>query len=181
MDLRPENASDHVAVRDLHLAAFGDHGRVVAGLVEGLRCAHGESAVELVAADGEEVVGHLLFTPGLLDAPRRLVEVAVLSPVAVRPARQRQGIGTALIRSGLDRLAKRSLPVVFLEGPPAYYGRFGFRAAGGLGFRKPSLRIPDDAFQALLLPPYEPWMTGTLVCSHVFWEHDAVGLRDPMA
>jgi putative acetyltransferase len=68
---------------------------------------------------------------------------------------------------------------VFLEGPPDYYGRFGFRAGGGLGFRKPSLRIPDDAFQALPLPSYEPWMTGTLVYSHVFWEHDAVGLRDP--
>jgi putative acetyltransferase len=51
-----------------------------------------------VAADGDEVVGHVLFTPGLLDAPRRLVEVAVLSPVAIWPARQRQGIGSALIR-----------------------------------------------------------------------------------
>jgi putative acetyltransferase len=59
------------------------------------------------------------------------------------------------------------------------YARFGFRAGGELGFRKPSLRIPDDAFQALMMPSYEPWMTGTLVYSHVFWEHDAVGLREP--
>lgn len=151
----------------------------MAGLVEGLRRAHGESAFELVAADGDEVVGHLLFTPSLLDAPRRLIEVAVLSPVAVAPTRQRHGIGSALIRRGLNQLADRLVPVVFLEGSPGYYGRFGFRAGAGLGFRKPSLRIPDDAFQALRLPCYEPWMTGTLVYSHVFREHDAVGLREP--
>jgi putative acetyltransferase len=181
MDFRPEHPDDHLAVRDLHLAAFRDHGQVVAGLVEDLRRDHGESAVELVAADGDEVVGHVLFTPGLLDAPRRLVVVAVLSPVAVMPTRQRQGIGIALIRRGLDQLADRSVPVVFLEGPPGYYRRFGFRAGGALGFRKPSLRIPDDAFQALRLPSYEPWMTGTLVYSSVFWEHDAVGLREPTA
>ena len=179
MEIRADNGDDHVSVRDLHLAAFGDHGRVVARLVEGLRGAHGESALGLVTVDGAQIVGHVLFTPGLLDAPRRLVEVAVLGPVAVWPGRQRQGIGSALIRRGLDQLAERSLPVVFLEGPPGYYARFGFRAGGELGFRKPSLRIPDDAFQALLMPSYEPWMTGTLVHSHVFWEHDAVGLREP--
>jgi putative acetyltransferase len=55
--------------------------------------------------------------------------------------------------------------------------RFGFSPGGALGFRKPSLRIPDDAFMALPLPSYEPWMSGTLVYSQVFWEYDAVGLR----
>jgi putative acetyltransferase len=48
-----------------------------------------------------------------------------------------------------------------------------------LGFRKPSLRIPDDGFQVRLLEGYEPWMTGTLVYSPTFWEHDMVGLRKP--
>jgi putative acetyltransferase len=47
------------------------------------------------------------------------------------------------------------------------------------GFRKPSLRIPDDAFQVAALAAYEPWMTGTLVYSATFWVHDCVGLRDP--
>lgn len=178
VQIRPESVGDRAAARELHRAAFGDQGRMVAGLVEGLWAAHGEDAVGLVAAEGDEVVGHLLFTPSLLDAPCRLVEVAVLSPVAVSPARQGQGIGSALIREGLDRVAERSFPVVFLEGDPGYYGRFGFRAGRELGFRRPSLRIPDAGFQALPLPSYEPWMTGTLVYSHVFWEHDAVGLRE---
>jgi putative acetyltransferase len=47
-----------------------------------------------------------------------------------------------------------------------------------LGFRKPSLRIPDAGFQVRLLPAYELWMTGTLVYSQTFWDHDLVGLRD---
>jgi putative acetyltransferase len=147
-------------------------------LVDGLWEAHAARAVGLVAVEGDEVVGHALFTPSLLDAPRRLVEVGVLSPLAVSPARQRHGIGSALVRQGLDALARRSVPVVFLEGDPGYYHRFGFRAGAELGFRKPSLRIPDAGFQALLMPSHEPWMTGTLVYSPVFWEHDAVGLRD---
>lgn len=177
MEIRPENAGDHGAIGDVHRAAFGDRGDVVADLVDGLRAAHGDRALGLVALDGDEVVGHVLFTPSLLDAPRRLVEVAVLSPVSVVPARQRQGIGSALIRRGLEAAADRSFPLVFLEGSPDLYRRFGFRAGKELGFRRPSLRIPDEAFQALPLPGYEPWMSGTLVYSQVFWEHDVVGLR----
>jgi putative acetyltransferase len=84
----------------------------------------------------------------------------------------------ALIRLGLGILVERSVPVEFLEGPPRYYSRFGFTPGGEQGFRKPSLRIPDAAFQALTLPSYEPWMTGTLVYLEHFWRHDAVGLRD---
>ncbi len=134
--------------------------------------------MSLVAVERNAVIGHVLFTRSLLDAPRRLVDTAVLSPVGVRPDRQKQGIGTALIRRGLSVLAERGIPLVFLEGPPDYYARFGFRRGDELGFRKPSLRIPDLAFQVLPLAAYEPWMTGTLVYSQVFWEHDAVGLRE---
>jgi hypothetical protein len=80
-----------------------------------------------------------------------------------------------MIRRGLEILTERAVPVVFVEEPPQYYARFGFEAGAGQSFRKPSLRIPDAAFQALRLPSYEPWMTGTLVYSDTFWRHDAVG------
>ncbi len=122
-----------------------------------------------------------MFTPSLLDAPRRLVPVQVLSPIGVMPACQNRGIGTALIHRGVELLADRGVPLVFLEGDPAYYSRFGFEPAAKHGFRKPSLRIPDAGFQVLRLPAYEPWMTGTLVYSEAFWRHDLVGLRDPDA
>jgi putative acetyltransferase len=164
----------------VHLAAFGDHGEMVANLVADLRetVAAGDG-VSLVAEQAGEVVGHTMLTPSLLDAPRRLVPVQVLSPVGVLPGRQGHGVGSALIRRGLELMVERSVPVVFVEGPPGYYGRFGFAPGLAQGFRRPSLRIPDAAFQALRLPAHEPWMTGTLVYPDVFWRHDAVGLREP--
>ena len=56
-----------------------------------------------------------------------------------------------------------------------------FERASGAGFRSPSLRIPDAAFQVARLPPWEAWMIGTLVYSETFWALDCVGLRDPDA
>ena len=67
---------------------------------------------------------------------------------------------------------------MFLEGSPAYYPRFGFRPGSEHRFRRPSLRIPEAAFQVHLLRAYERWMTGTLVYRQAFWDHDAVGLRE---
>lgn len=177
--VRAERDEDHGAVRQVHIAAFGDHTPMVADLVDDLRRSlTADSGLSLVAEQAGEVLGHVMFTRSLLDAPARLLPVQVLSPLAVRPERQRQGIGTALVRNGLRILADRGVPVVFLEGDPAYYARFGFRPGAELDFRKPSLRIPDAGFQAIALPAYQPWMTGTLVYSDTFWRHDAVGLRD---
>jgi putative acetyltransferase len=181
--IRMEQEDDRSAVRSLHLAAFGDHGPVVADLVDALRDEiTTEDGLSLVAVDrAGTICGHVMFTRGWLDAPRRLVDVHVLSPLAVLPDRQGQGIGSALISAGLEVMIERAVPVVFLEGDPAFYARLGFAAGGGLGFRKPSLRIPDLAFQAIRLPGHQPWMTGTLVYADTFWRHDAVGLRDPSA
>jgi putative acetyltransferase len=75
-------------------------------------------------------------------------------------------------------LDERGVPVVFLEGSPTYYRRFGFSSGGKLAFRRPSLRIPDAAFQAIQFSAFEPWMRGTLVYADVFWEQDAVGRRE---
>lgn len=166
----------------MHLAAFGEHGLVVANLADELREAVATGAgLSLVAEDAGDIVGHVMFTPSLLDAPRRLVNVQVLSPMAVLPQCQRQGVGTALIRAGVQAMTERSVPVVFLEGDPGYYSRLGFEAGAAQGFHKASLRIPEAAFQAIRLPAHEPWMTGTLVYAEAFWRHDAVGLRDPNA
>ncbi len=181
MPLREERVHDHQTLRSIHRRAFGgEHGDIVANLVEALR-RDDPTAVSLVAEEADSVVGHVMFSRCLLDAPRRLVEVSSLSPLAVVPEWQRRGIGSALIRHGLQELDDRRVPLVFLEGDPQYYSRVGFGPAGGHGFRKPSLRIPDQAFQVVRLSAYEPWMTGTFVYSDTFWRNDCVGLRDKSA
>jgi putative acetyltransferase len=177
MQIRVETPADRSAIAHLVERAFGDgHGRVVADLVDALR-RDDPGFLSLVAEDDGELTGHVMFTRSLLDAPDRLLPVQVLSPLAVTPERQRQGIGRALIRHGVAELDKRDVPLVFLEGDPAYYSKRGFVAGDGMGFRKPSLRIPDAAFQVMPLTAHRPWMTGTLVYLHTFWDLDCVGLR----
>lgn len=179
MLIRTEELRDRDAVSHVVMDAFEADGEHVAELVDALRpLVTPASGLSLVAEEDGFVVGHVMFTSSLLDAPRELVEVQVLSPLAVLPDRQRHGVGSRLVREGLRVLDERRVPVVFLEGSPSYYPRLGFVPGGECGFRKPSLRIPDKAFQAMRLGAYEPWMTGTLVYSDVFWRFDAVGLRN---
>jgi len=167
MQLRIEQPHDHAAVRDIHRRAFGASGAKVVTLVDALR-ADDPAALGLVAALDGDVVGHVLLTRSLLDAPRRLVEIQVLSPLGVHPDHQRRGIGSALVHHGLQLLGERGVPLVFLEGSPVYYGRLGFTPGAARDFRKPSLRIPDEAFQVAALAAYEAWMTGTLVYAAPF-------------
>ena len=173
---RPELPGEEAEVRSVITDAFGEP--VVADLADALRASpDGIEGLSFVAERAGQLIGHILFTRSLLDAPRRLVEVLVLSPVSVVTACQGNGVGTALVRHGLRHVARRSEPLVFLEGSPAYYRRFGFQPAGEHGFRRPSLRIPEPAFQVIRHPTYEDWMTGTVVYSRVFWDLDCVGLR----
>jgi putative acetyltransferase len=177
LSIRAETAADHRAVRQVHSLAFGDN-RVPA-LVDALRAAPAPLApTSLVATVQGRVVGHVLLSACRLDAPRRIVDVLALSPLGVVPDHQRNGIGTRLVEHALAAADRRRVPLVFLEGSPRYYGPRGFRTASAAGFRSPSLRIPDAAFQVARLSAYEPWMTGTFVYSETFWALDAVGLRD---
>ena len=180
VEVRAERDGEGAAVAEVITRAFGgDHGAVVTELVASLREVSRYRALSLVAEAQGVVVGHVMFSRSLLDAPRRLVSVQVLSPLAVVPEHQRRGVGARLVRHGLELLEARADPLVFLEGSPRYYARFGFVPASRQGFRSPSLRIPDAAFQVLRLPAFESWMSGTLVYAQPFWWHDCVGLRGP--
>jgi putative acetyltransferase len=164
--------------RALSIAAFGGD-RHIGVLLDALRASWAwDDSLSFVAEHEGEFVGHVLYSRAILNAPRALHGVLVLSPVGVRPDVQRQGIGSALITTTLRRLHDRVEPLVFLEGHPTYYPRFGFVRAADHGFVAPSVRIPTDAFMVYRLPAYEPSMTGALVYPDAFWRADAVGLRD---
>ncbi len=126
MIIRDETPSDHAAVRDLVAAAFGQPDE--ADLVERLR-ADGDAAIALVAEDNGSVVGHILFSR--MQAPFRALGLA---PVSVAPERQGTGIGSRLIRAGLERAQSEGWQGVFVLGDPAYYRRFGFDPALAKGF-----------------------------------------------
>lgn len=132
----------------------------------------------LIAELDTEPVGHVMLSLAMIDAWKSLAEVLVLSPLAVLPDRQGAGIGTALVAGAVALAREVGAPAVFLEGAPRHYGGRGFVAAEPLGFRRPSLRIPAPAFQVMLLPAYQTWMTGTLIYPPPFWDLDCVGLRD---
>lgn len=175
--VRPMNSDEYAAMRAVSVDAFGDDEHIGV-LLDALRDSwawHDELC--FVAVLDDEIVGQVLYTSAILDAPEQLIDVLLLSPIGVRSDRQRQGIGSQLIRSTLAELQTRPEPLVFLEGSPAYYPRFGFQPGGPLGFDKPSRRIPDKAFQVFALEGYDPSMTGTLVYPDAFWRTDSVGLR----
>lgn len=103
-------------------AAFGRPDE--ADLVRQLRD-DGDVVLELAAFEGDTVLGHILFSP--LTVQPATVSIAALAPVSVLPARQNQGIGSALIREGLARCAAIRFDACAVLGEPKYYSRFGFR------------------------------------------------------
>lgn len=172
---RVMRADEFDAVRELSASAFGDDD-MIRSLLGELRASWAwEDELSFVAERDGALVGQVLFTHAFLDTAREVVDVLVLSPVGIRPDLQQQGIGTALIEHALEVVRRRREPLVFLEGSPRYYPRFGFRQASDLGLGAPSPRIPPAAFQVLMLPPHEPWMTGNLVYPDAFWRVGAVG------
>lgn len=91
----------------------------------------------VVAEVGGQVAGHVMVAPvqlqGDQDSATRARRVRMLGPVSVAPERQRQGIGSALVRAILSGLRGAPEPMVVLWGHRAFYPRFGLRPAAAFG------------------------------------------------
>lgn len=146
MTIRPEASGDRTAVHALTTAAFGQPNE--ADLVDRLR-ERAEPYLALVAEDNGETVGHIAFTP--VTAPGAS-GVMGLAPMAVQPEHQRRGIGSALVRAGLEACRTAGATAVVVLGHPAYYPRFGFAPAHRYGLRD-AYGAPPEAFMALELAP----------------------------
>lgn len=145
--LGDEQPGDAAAISDLVRAAFDGAPHSdgsEAAIVDGLRRA-GALRLSLVAEQDGAIVGQVAFSPVTVDGADR--GWLGLGPVAVRPDRQGQGIGDALVRQGLARLEAQGAAGCVVLGDPAYYGRFGFRADPGLVLPGP----PPKYFQARIL------------------------------
>jgi putative acetyltransferase len=164
LTIRPERRRDAGAIAAVVTAAFGD--AAVADFTARIRSSAGYvPELTFVGEDDGEVVGFTMLSRVSLEHGRRLL---VLTPMAVRPDRQRTGIGVALVRAAIAAADARREPFVLVEGVPEYYPRFGFRSATGLGLLRPDERIPEAAWLALPLSGYDPGIRGRVVYPDFF-------------
>jgi len=141
MRIRTARPEDATGIRAVNVSAFGTTAE--ADLVDAL-CERATPMVSLVADDDGAIVGHILFTPMTLDTDHEL-KVMGLAPMAVATGRQRQGIGTVLVHTGLDECWQLGAAAVAVLGHPAYYPRFGFAPASTFGLMS-QYDVPDDVF-----------------------------------
>jgi len=178
LEIREAGDVDTPAIEAVVEAAFGGQGTAVNDVMARLRGVE-DMAVELVAVADDDVVGCVALSRAWLDARERLVDVLVLSPLAVSPDHQCRGVGTRLLAAVPEAAERLGAPLVFLEGAPGFYSARGWSAATDHGLERPSRRIPEPACQVMLLSAHGPWLTGRLVYPDVWWRLDLVGLRDP--
>ena len=126
IEIRDEQPGDIAAIREVNRQAFGqdDEGRII----DALR-ANGAATLSLVAADRGAVIGHIMFSPLSIGQATGVG----LGPMAVAPSHQRQGIGSRLVRAGIERLRTSGCPFVVVIGHPHFYPRFGFQPAAPYG------------------------------------------------
>ncbi|MEM6794116.1 MAG: N-acetyltransferase [Acidobacteriota bacterium] len=146
--LRTEHASDRASVFAVHRAAFETDAE--ARLVDTLR-ASASPTLSLVAEAGGSVEGHIFFSP-VTHAEHPELRLMGLGPMAVQPRTQRKGLGSLLVRRGLETLREQGLDAAVVLGHPEYYPRFGFEPASRWGVRS-VYEVPDEAFMALELRP----------------------------
>jgi len=149
MIIRREEPQDQAAIRHVNEHAFG--GAREANAIDALRD-RGVVTLSLVALIDDRVVGHLFFTPASIESADRTWPALGLTPLSVRPEYQRQGIGTALMKSGLADCARLGHERVVVLGHSIYYPRFGFVRASLYGIRC-EWEAPDEAFMVLALRP----------------------------
>jgi len=149
--IRTERKEDFEAIHQLNLLAF--EGEDEAKLVRRIRqSASFIPELSLVAEKKDLLVGHILFSPISIKTQKGSVSALALAPMAVRPEFQNQGIGSELVRRGLEECRQMGHRIVIVVGHPTYYPRFGFSQAKKRGLNAP-FPVPDDAFMACELTP----------------------------
>ena len=144
-DARPADAD---GIRAVHASAFPTPSE--AELVEKLTQS-GDAVISLVAADDDgTIIGHILFSRMEAEGDGKVLAAMGLAPVAVVRDWRNQGIGTALIHSGLRVAESRGADIVFVLGELGYYRRFGFDTKAAAPFQSP---YAGPNFQALVLEP----------------------------
>ena len=164
MQIRTEEEKDWADVHALNASAFetAEEARLVDALRE-----KSQSVVSLIAEEHKKIVGHIMFSPVSLSGHPG-VKIMGLAPMAVAPEHQRKGIGSALVRAGLEGCKQRRFVAVVVLGHPEYYPRFGFAPATCFGIRC-EYDVPDEVFMVMELQPgYLCGKSGTIKYHQAF-------------
>jgi len=175
--IRIEKPGDEEQIRIVNQRAFGQNEE--ADIVDKLRLTC-TNMISLVAVSNNQIVGHILFTPleiiprcssrrldlginpnsprefltgftpATLQVGERIIEGMGLAPMAVLPEFQRQGIGSQLVKAGLEVIEKAQSPFVIVLGHPTYYPRFGFVPASRYRIKSEYENVPDEAFMIIV-------------------------------
>ncbi|MDZ8236942.1 N-acetyltransferase [Nostoc sp. ChiQUE01b] len=167
MNIRCETLTDYPAIAQVNTLAFGQDNE--AKLVERIR--HSDRYIpelSLVAEIEGMVVGHILFS--YIDlANKQTLQVLGLAPLAVYPQFQRQGIGSALIKAGLEIAEANKEAIVIVLGHPEFYTRFGFQTSVIYGIESP-FPVPEEFFMVKPLQGYHKKCKGKVVYPPAFDE-----------
>lgn len=127
-----------------------------------------EDVFSLIAVQNGGVIGHVGFSICGVDGQSG--SVGMLAPLAVHPDFQRQGVGSALVQQGFDRLKTMGIDQAYVLGDPDYYGRFGFKSDGSVA---PPYKLPaewEQAWQSVSFSDDAPNLSGKIVVPG-FWQH----------
>ncbi|MBN4005189.1 N-acetyltransferase [Nostoc sp. LPT] len=167
MNIRCETLSDYTAIAEVNTLAFGQENE--AQLVEKIRYSDRYiSELSLIAEVENVVVGHILFSYIDLVGEETL-QVLGLAPLAVHPQFQRQGIGSALIKAGLEIAEVKKEAIVIVLGHPQFYTRFGFKTAVVYEIESP-FPVPEEFFIVKALQSYQKQYKGKVVYPDTFNE-----------
>jgi len=153
VNIREETPADHAAVRNINERAFDRAGE--ADLVDALRkAAHPYLSLvaELTTETDRQLVGHIFFSPVVIESETESFAAIGLAPMAVLPEFQNQAIGSSLVRQGLKDCMRLGHHVVVVLGHPEFYPRFGFVPAATKGLRS-EYSVPDEVFMVAELGP----------------------------
>ena len=168
VEIRAECEDDFEAIGEVVRLAFRSH--VEGRIVRDIRASeYYIPELALVAIAGGEIVGHVMVSHTDLERDGVRWRIAMLSPLAVHPGRQGEGIGGRLVQQAIARADARGEPLIVLEGSPLYYPRFGFRHSVPEGI---IINLPDwappEAAMMIPLTAYRPELRGTVVYPPAF-------------
>lgn len=164
MLVRLVEPKDYPAARRVNLAAFETPAE--ANLVETLR-RQAEGVISLVAEEEGEIVGHIMFSPVTLSGQPDL-KIMGLGPMSVLPSCQGRGIGSALVRAGLQECREKGIGAVVVLGHPWFYPRFGFMPSTRYGINS-EYDVSEDVFMLIELQPgYLGNVGGTIIYHPAF-------------